>query len=271
MEHILRWLAGWKGIALEPGAELHFEFSNFPSGGIGMLVLMGCALAVLAVAFLYRRDGMGLTTPQRVVLGSLRALAVLTAIALLLEPNLVTVKRETRPGHTILLVDTSQSMTHQDAWRREEVQAQASAWRSLGIAEPAAATRFDLVKALLAHGDGELVRKLALRNQVQLYGFAGSLEQLPVLPPPEPRPGADGAPLPTDASMPPPSLDLAKLEADGRASNVGGALRTALDRSRAAEIAAVVFVTDGRRNAGPQAAEVVRLLNQRKIPHGSPW
>jgi hypothetical protein len=263
MDELLQWLAGWKGIAVEPGEELKFELGNFPSGGLGMLVLMGCVLAVLLVALLYRRDGKNLTRTQRIVLAALRAAALLAVILLLLEPNLVTVRHETRPGHTILLVDTSQSMTHQDAWRRESVQAQAAGWRALGIADLAAATRFQLVRALLAHGDGELVRKLGAHNQVQLYGFAGSLEQLPLLPPPAAP--AEGQPVSPSAPQPP-RLALEQLAAEGRSSNIGGALRTALDRSRSAEIAAVVLLSDGRRNAGPQAAEIVRLLNQRKIP-----
>jgi hypothetical protein len=269
MDDFLRWLAAWRGIELEPGAELQFEFSSFPSGGFGMLVLMACALAVFVVAVVYRRDGHNLTLAQRIVLGTLRTLAVLAAIALLLEPNLVTVKRETRPGHTILLVDGSQSMTHLDAWRRDTVQAQAAGWREIGVADPSAVARVDLLKALLGHQDGALVDKLAAKNQAQLYSFAGALEQLPLLPPPPPKLGPDGQPLPPDPAAPPapPRLDLAQLKADGRFSNLGGALRTALDRSRTAEIAAVVIVSDGRRNAGPQGAEIARLLNQRKIPH----
>jgi hypothetical protein len=269
MDQLLRLLASWCGIEPEPGSELQFELANFPTGGLGLLVLLGCAAVLVVVGFLYRRDGKNLTTGQRLLLGSLRALAVLAVVALLLEPNLVTVKREVRPGHTILLVDNSQSMTHLDAWRRENVQAMATGWKQLGVADPASAPRLELVKALLAHGDGELVRRLAAKNEVQLYSFAGNLDQLPLLPPPEPKLGADGKPLPVDpdAALPAKRLDLAKLTADGRASNLGGALRTALDKSRSAEIAAVVFVTDGRRNAGPQAAEIARLLNQRKIPH----
>jgi hypothetical protein len=264
MEQFLQWLAAWRGIEVEPGTGLQFEFANFPTGGLGMLVLMGCAVAVIGVTLLYRRDGVNLTRAQRIVLASLRALAVLAVIALLLEPNLVSVVRETRPGHTILLVDTSQSMTHHDAWRRDSVQTQATGWREIGVDDPAAATRLDLVRALLQHGDGEVVRKLAAKNRVQLYGFAGSLEQLPLLPPPPPPEGRDvGEAVPE----PLPRIDLERLAADGRASNPGGALRTALDRSRTSEIAAVVFVTDGRRNAGPQTAEIARLLNQRKIPH----
>jgi len=268
MADFLRWLAQWRGIEVEPGSELQFEFANFPTGGLGMLVLMGIALCVVLIGFLYRRDGKNLTGLQRFMLGSLRTLAVLAVIALLLEPNLVTVKRETRPGHTILLVDTSQSMTHVDAWRRDEVQRTAQGWREVGATEVAAQTRLDLVKALLAKDNQSLVQKLAAKNRVQLYGFSGSVEQLPIVPQP-PKLGPDGQPVVPDPNVPPPVpvLDLSKLIAAGRSTNLGGALRTALDKSRPAEIAAVVFVTDGRRTAGPQGPEIARLLEQRKIPH----
>ncbi len=269
MDELLRRLAAWCGIEPEPGSELRFELANFPTGGAALLVLLGCALAIAAVVFVYRRDGRTLTTGQRIVLASLRALAIAAVLALLLEPVLVTVRREVRPGHTILLIDGSQSMTHQDAWRRDDVQAIADGWRALGVGDLPSSPRVALVKALLAHGDGELVRKLAAKNQVQLYSFAGNLEQLPLLPPPPPVLGADGQPLPLDPNAPPPlpRLDLDRLPQEGNASNPGGALRTALDKSRTSEIAAVVFVTDGRRNAGPQAAEIARVLGQRKIPH----
>jgi len=269
MDDFLRWLAAVKGIELEPGAELQFELAAFPTGGLGLLVLVSCGLALVAIGFFYRRDGKKLTALQRTVLTSLRALAVLTAVFVLLEPNLVTVKRETRPGHTLLLVDVSQSMTQVDSWRRESVQGMAQGWRDLGVAGPAGMPRIELLRALLSHDDGVLVDRLGAKNLPQLYSFAGNLEHLPVLPPPEPKLGADGQPLPQDPDQPPPlpRLDLGKLAADGRFTNIGGALRTALDRSRAAEIAGVVIVSDGRRNVGPQGAEIARLLNQRKIPH----
>ncbi|MCR9244411.1 MAG: VWA domain-containing protein [bacterium] len=277
MEDFLRWLASWKGVEPEPGTELQFEFAAFPTGGFGMLVLIGCLLTVICIGWMYRRDGKNLTTPQRVILASLRVLAVIVAIAVLLEPNLVTVKREVRAGHTILLVDGSQSMTHVDAFRRDNVQKLAAGWRDVGVTDPVGVRRIDLVKALLGHDDGALVKKLGAKNVPQLYAFAGSIEDLPlVTPPAQPgeQPGQQGGPganppagtaLPGDGPLP--ELDLSKLEADGRFSNLGGSLRTALDRSRSSEIAAVVIVSDGRRNAGPQGAEVARLLNQRKIPH----
>jgi hypothetical protein len=267
MQEFLAWLASWQGIAVEQGSDLHLEFAGFPSGGLGLLVLVGCLLAIAFVAYVYRRDGHNLLPWQRVVLAVLRALAILIAILLLLEPSLVAVKRETRPGHTILLLDVSQSMSHLDAFRREAVQTQAAGWREIGVADPAAVPRIELAKALLRHRDGELVKKLGSRNEVQVFSFAGNIDALPVVAPPPPL-GPDGRPL-ANAPPPanPPQLDLARITADGRFSNPGGALRTALDKSRDAEIAAVVVLTDGRRNVGPQGAEVARLLNQRKIPH----
>src|SRR5690349_13595255 len=181
MQELLHWLAAWKGVSVEKGAELQFEFSRFPGGGLALLVLLGLVLLLVFAAFVYRRDGKNLRPWQRVVLASLRCLALLAAATLLLEPNLVAVKRETRPGHTILLLDVSQSMNHLDAFRRESVQPLAQGWRDIGVQDPAAVSRFDLAKTLLGLRDGELVRKLAARNQVQLYGFAAGLEDLPVV------------------------------------------------------------------------------------------
>jgi hypothetical protein len=255
-------LAAWKGIAVENGSELHFEFSSFPAGGLGLLAVLGVLAALLLVLFVYRRDGKHLSVGQRVTLGVLRGLAVLAAAVLLLEPNLVAIKRETRPGHTILLLDKSQSMSHLDAFRREESQPLAQGWREVGVANPAGATRMELVKALLSHKDGELVKKLAAKNQLLLYGFDRNLDTLPLLPAPAVKPGEEPVGPP-----PAPRLDLAKLEADGPESILGGAVRTALEKSRSAEIAALVILSDGRISSGPRGAEIVRLLNQRKVPH----
>ena len=65
MQDFLRWLTTWKGVDLEPGTELQLELSAFPTGGLGLLVLLGCAAALLLVVFVYRRDGKSLTGRQR--------------------------------------------------------------------------------------------------------------------------------------------------------------------------------------------------------------
>ncbi|MGE3173344.1 MAG: hypothetical protein AB7O97_12020 [Planctomycetota bacterium] len=266
-QDLLRLLASWKGVAVEPGAELQFEFSSFPGGGLGLLVLLGLVLLLAFAGFVYRRDGKTLRPWQRLLLGALRAIALLAAALVLLEPNLVSVKRETRPGTTILLVDTSQSMKQRDAFRREAVQPLATGWRELGVDAPAGATRAELLRALLAHDDGALVRSLGSRNEVQLYGYAAGLEPLPLLAEPAAAPVDAPNGAAQDATAPPPRLDLAQLQSDGRHTDLGGALRAAFEKSRNAQIAAVVILGDGRRTAGPQGAEIARMLNQRKVPH----
>jgi len=121
MQELLRWLASLQGIPADD-VEMQFEFASFPSGGLGLAVLALLALLVTFVTYVYRRDGKTLTSAQRATLVSLRAFAALAAALLLLEPSLVAVKRDTRPGSTILLVDTSQSMQQIDPFRRDDVQ-----------------------------------------------------------------------------------------------------------------------------------------------------
>ncbi len=254
MQELLRILAEWKGIPAD-GMELQFEFASFPSGGLGLLVLLLLVLMATLVVAVYRKDGRTLAPWQRALLATLRVLAVLVAAAALLEPNLVAVRRDVRPGAVILLADTSQSMNQTDPFRRQEAAQRAQAWRDVGVVDPSSATRLDLLKALLAHEDGAFVRKLAAKNEPKLHGYAAGLTELPLVP----ASSADGA-----AAAP--RIDLDALVADGRGTNLGGALRAALDKSRTAEIAAVVVLGDGRRNAGPLGAEIARMLNQRKAP-----
>lgn len=258
MQDILRWLATWKGLEIEPGTELRIELTAWPQGGLALLLLLGLVLACAGIAWVYRRDG-NLTPGQRVTLAVLRCTAILIILVVVLEPNLVAVKKEERPGHSILLVDVSQSMTQIDAFRRPGVQPLAEAWRELGVDDPAARSRMELAVALLGHHDQQLLATLAERNDVQVYGIGPGAVPIPLV---ESRAADNGS-----GEKAPPRLDLSALVADGRYSNLGGAVRTALERSREAAIAGLVVLTDGRRNVGPQGAEVARLLGQRKVPH----
>jgi hypothetical protein len=266
MDDFLAWLAKWLGVSVADGAELQFELSSFPAGGMGLLVIAGILLIAVGTVFVYRHDGRKMQPWQRLTLAGLRIFALAMAVLLLLEPNLIAVKHETRQGHVILLVDTSQSMNQVDAFRRPEVQELFADWQKLGVADPQSATRADLLRSLLAHDDGALVRKLAAKNAAQLYGFAAGIDVLPLLPEPTGDPTTDPAAA-TDTAPRLPRIDVERLTSDGRYSNLGGSLRAALDKSRTSEIAAVVILGDGRRNAGPQAAEIARQLNQRKVPH----
>ena len=261
MQDLLHWLASLKGIAVEPGTELRFELSAFPQGGLALLLLVGLVAVVVGIVAIYRRDAASLSRRRRVVLASLRCLALIAALLIVLEPNLVAVKKEERPGHTILLLDVSQSMGHRDAFRRDTVATRREGWRAVGVEDPAAVSRLELAKAALAAQDQRLMTMLSVRNKVLAYAFSSGLDPMGTVGDAAEPVGDDGE---QGADV---RLDLDRLRAEGRYSNIGGAVRTALERSRESAIAGVVLLTDGRRNMGPQGVEVARLLTQRKVPH----
>ena len=267
MQEFLSWLARLKGIQVEGGAELQFELTAFPAGGLGLLTIVGALLAVLLVFFVYRRDARRLTRGQRVFLAALRAAAILVALVVVLEPNLVTVKKDVRDGHSIILLDLSQSMGHRDAFRREEVQSLVRSWGDLGQRDLPTKSRMDLAKSLLSNEEFQLIEKLSEKNKVLLYGFAAGLTPLPLLAV-EPALGPDGEPVdssPTTRVAPRPNLS--EVNPDGKYSNIGGAIRSALQKSREASIAAVIVLSDGRRNIGAKGAEISRYLTQRRVAH----
>lgn len=267
MQDTLRTLARLFGIAVEDDTELRFELSGFPSGGAGLLVLCAAGLALWAVIWFYRHHRAELSRRRRVLLATLRVVALLLALLVLFEPNLVSVKRDVRPGHTILLIDASQSMSHVDAYRREEVQSLAQAWRALGVDDPASKTRLELAKAVLQRDGDQILRQLASKNRLHAYTFAAALEAVPLRAEPGRQEAGRPAPAAGAQAESQPLPDLDQVAAEGRHTNPGLAIRAALERSRDAAVAAVVLLTDGRRNLGPQGAEVARLLQQRKVPH----
>lgn len=263
MQEVLRWLASWKDIPVEKGSELRFELSGFPSGGLGLLIILGALFAFFLVGFIYRRDGKNLSTGQRVVLATLRVLAVLAALLVILEPNLIAIKKDVRDGHAIILLDLSQSMGHKDAFRRAEVQELVAGWSKLGHKDLPATTRLELAKSVLAQDDYALIRKLNEKNKVLIYGFSTGLEPIP-LAEVKPELDAEGNPIEPETRIAPlPKLD--EVQANGKYSNLGAAVRGALRNSRAATVAAVVLLSDGRRNMGSKAAELSRYLSQRKV------
>ncbi|MCA8943929.1 MAG: hypothetical protein KDB80_15300 [Planctomycetes bacterium] len=251
MNELLRWLAACRGIEIEPGTELRFELSSFPSGGLGFLVILALVGTLAMVVLAYRRDAHRLSPGRRAVLAALRALAILVAFALLLEPNLVTVKRDVRPGATILLVDTSQSMNQEDSYGRAE--SIANAWRELGVADPTHTSRIQLVDSLLAHDDEALLTDLARDNDVYVYGFHSGIEPIGAI-------EYAGA----DHSDPEP-VALETLAATGKFTNLGAAVRSALERHRDSTIAALLVVSDGRRNLGARGSEIARGIEQRRV------
>jgi len=276
MQEFLKWLAGMGNDPLPPGESLRFEFLAVPEGGLGFALLVALLAAVVGIFLIYRRDAHRLRPGFRLVLATLRLLALITVVTILLEPSLVRVRRVVRPGEIILLTDISQSMGHKDSYRRSE--AWADAWHKLGIEDPSTLPRLDLAKAVLKQKG--LIPTLAKKNRLRAYVFGSSIR-------PAPERGSDGdsgqpgtgkktgsnsagankadpnAPL-VDLP-PPPDLDFAKILATEGSTNLTASIRQAIEASRKANIPAVILVTDGRKNAGGSLEEVGAYLKRRGV------
>ena len=272
MDQFLRWIANAKGMTVADGADLSLRFAAFPSGGRGLLVLLGVAAALAIVVFAYARDAHRLTRARRVVLTTLRLAAVILTCLLLLDPEVVAVRREMRPGQTILLIDGSQSMAQVDGFRQPDVQPLVAAWRAIGAKDIGTIPRHHLARALLERDDSADLRELARHNRVVIYSFAAGIEPLAALELADPgadpvRPRVAPVPDPDPTSGAPPArFDPASLRADGSYTNLGGAVREALARNAAANVAGVIILSDGRRNLGPQGTEIARVLRNRAVP-----
>jgi len=100
--------------------------------------------------------------------------------------------------------------------------------------------RIDTVKqSLLATGPNSFLSRLDAKFKTSLYGFAGAVSRLK---------GADD------------------LFAEGRTSDVAGALDEAIKRSSGMPLSAVVLATDGASNVPRDLAATLRELRARDIP-----
>ena len=74
------------------------------------------AAAIWGVMYLYRREGRSLGFPIRVMLSTLRMIALLGVVIMLLEPVVVFTKTEHVPSTILILRDHSESMDLKDAY-----------------------------------------------------------------------------------------------------------------------------------------------------------
>ncbi len=276
MEYFWKWLAGDD---LPPGESLHFDFLTAPKGGMGLALLLGSLAVLVGIYLIYRRDAKNLSLGKRMTLAGLRMAALVSVFLILLEPNITKVRKVTRPGDVLLMVDSSQSMGHVDSYSRSA--SEAAAWKAMGIEDPSQYSRMELSKKML--GQKGLVAAMAAKNRLRGYRFGPGLRPLP-----EKEAAVDGAGKAvvdgagkkdenrsdagksgsgtgTQALPPVPIYVWKDLEALDGMTNLSASVRQALEASRDTRIASLILVTDGRRNMGGTLEEIGPRLRRRKV------
>lgn len=241
------------GLNLEPLFDATLSARGF------VPVWLAAGLAVVAVAttlLIYRREAGRISLPRRGGLAAVRAVALVSILALLLKPTLIREVRGEKARPVVLLVDDTQSMTTQDArpvtldkWRAALAfdKAAPDALPPTGSSDipagtPETPTRIEVVQAALTNPRLRLLAALRDIAPVQPSRFGGGRMAV------DPR---------DDAWV----NALAGKEAR---TAVADSIADLLKRDPADLPVAVVAVTDGRDNASRAsvtevAAECARL------------
>ena len=226
------------------GAERYaIEWAGAPGGDRGLLALLGTAVCLGALYFLYRRDGRALSRRVRLLLTALRVMVVAGIIIMLLEPVLVLHITKWEQSRLLVLVDQSASMGFRDDW---------------GDAEQAAR----IAEVLRLEGDAAALRK---RSRIELARHllqGGMLEQL----------SAEGARLVklhrfADRLDPGGGVvSVEALEAGSGSTAVGTAIRDVLAAYRGQHVAGLVLISDGQSNTGILPSKAAEYAGQAKVP-----
>ncbi|MCA8921252.1 MAG: VWA domain-containing protein [Planctomycetes bacterium] len=241
----------WLGVEGEvpPGATTHFEWGHRLEGDSGLLVvLLGVAVVALTV-WLYRREGSA-SAWRKGFLATLRLLAFAGLLLVFLEPQLAVDLERRVPGKTIVLWDTSLSLSLTDSYAGLPLRDELA--KAAGLANPehvGAETRAALAWRIVRRA--ELLPELAAQNELVLYAFAQRPDKLPGV---------------TQLQESPPEALPAVLEPAGASTDLVGALRKALEEVGAARVAAVVAITDGRLNKGEAKDGLREVLQARNAP-----
>ncbi len=172
----------------------------------------------------------------RIVLSSLRALAIVLCCALLFQPAWETTIYRKTQNQIHVLVDDSASMSRKDSYPEAE-QHDALAALLPGV-EIDATSRAELAAKVLSRKGG-LLEQLGKEHDVRLF----RVQRKPL-----------------------PIRELSEVTARGSRTQLGDALDVHLATAATSNLDAVVLVSDGRNNSGLDPAEVAERFALRGVP-----
>ncbi|MGE0431292.1 MAG: hypothetical protein AB7K09_03145 [Planctomycetota bacterium] len=265
------WLTGFDPDKVPPGAEVNFELARFGRDSNTFLLLLAGAVAIALVVHAYVRTP-EVSRRSRTVLAAFRILMLALIVIALFEPRLTIADTVIRPATTIVLIDRSLSMdiddrvpdphdtdvTAAESTRRTRYR---DALEPLGFAEDRSGgrrftvKRSELVNAVLARGQGELMRSLLEHNQVRVWQFDDRVNAVAL--------------ETTDGPPPTATISLKNdTESSGGATDLALALRQAMAAVDGAneQLAAVVIFSDGRRTTGDAIGPLGEDLRRRGAP-----
>jgi hypothetical protein len=238
MRRLIHILLGVDPAPWAEGGSWRLEWLAWPRGDWALAALLFIIAATWGVLWLYRREGRNLALPVRVMLATLRMVAMLGIVVMLLEPVIVFTRKEWVPSNLLVLLDRSDSKDLRDAWVEQPLAERTAAALRLdgGADELRRQSRASLAERALAGGLSEKLAAGGARN-VKVLPFAAQVMDVDQ--------AATTGPATTGPATP-----ASQPAGDRGASAIGTAVRQALAAHRGQPVAGVLLITDGQSNAG---------------------
>jgi hypothetical protein len=207
------------------------------------LTLLLVVFCIVYVAYCYYRERRSAGRWQILTLAVLRIMAL--GLVLFMIAGVLLIPARTGLPYIVVMMDVSASMANADTFSDDALAAE--------LKERLAATRLDeptranLAKALLLEDDGNLLRQLEERYKLKFYTFADSATH---------QPGTAEDLLPK----------IRQLQAEGPATHLGQAVRSALSDLRGTLPSAVIVLTDGINTEGESLYDAAQFARDKNVP-----
>lgn len=266
MDGLTKWLFGFSGSDLAGAESRSLRFSGMPENAAVLLaiIVLFALLSWLTIRN-YRREG---AAPNRVksLIAGLRIATLFLLLLVFLQPAIVATFARIQTSAVVVLVDDTLSMQWKD--RYTDAKQSSALAAALGVPESKLAgddriMRTEAVRAALLKEKG-VVSKLAADHPILLCRYGKTEGDSYVDPICEiPASNAKDAGLPQNFRE-----GMAKLSAEGRNTDIGRAVREALNRFEGRKLGAMVLLSDGRSTAAGDArlAGAAQLARQRGVP-----
>ncbi|MDB5346066.1 MAG: von Willebrand factor type domain protein [Schlesneria sp.] len=249
-QHYLAWYLGLKTPAPGEGVLWRLDWRSPAPPWVIVIAALGL---LIAVTWIYRRDGESLNLRQRLTLTVLRLLVFAVILAMLTELSL-TVERTGLPSVAVM-IDTSASMSLQDQYPAGS--AATNMAKSISLQPGRDAHRLGLTQEVLTRNGGQFLKDLQRNHQVKLYRFSdtatlldsGNLEATDDARAFESTENETGSTAPSSKPKLPPFqaalVEISSLHADGEQTRPAPSVKKVLADLRGTPPAALILFTDG--------------------------
>lgn len=232
--------------------ERRLEFAGLPQGWRAIVAMALLGLILWASVHLYRREQrVGASARIRAILALLRCTLLAVLALIWLQPVIATYTRREIEAPTLLLIDGSASMSLHDRYADETEQRRVrQALGNAQVNELATLSRAEIARSVLARDDHRLIRELVRNNPVLCYRFGDGIDLV----------GRYTAAAGSGGGR----IGIA-VPASAPATDIGAAVRQAVESQGGRPVSAVVVVSDGQFNKGEAVDAVAGYARAKRI------